>query len=55
MLCESCHRPLPVHEFPGAIPERQAVFVVRDGHRVHLPPCPEPEPMRPNDLTPDGS
>jgi hypothetical protein len=46
MNCALCHRPLPVHTFPGAIPERQAVFTVRDGQRVHVPPCP-PKPVTP--------
>lgn len=44
MNCEKCGQPLPVHHFPGATPEHQAVFTVRDGIRVHVPPC----PARPN-------
>lgn len=43
MLCEACGQPLPMHHFPGAHPERQRVFTVKDGKRVHLPPCP-PKP-----------
>ena len=42
MTCAKCGQPLPVHNFPGAIPERQAVFTVRDGLRIHCPPCPAP-------------
>jgi len=41
MTCAKCNQPLPVHHFPGAIPERQRVFTIKDGKRVHVPPCPE--------------
>lgn len=45
MNCERCHQPLPVMLFPGAPKERQAVFTVIDGKRVHVPPCPRPNPI----------
>ena len=43
LYCAKCSQPLPVHTFPGAIPERQAVFTIRDGARVHADPCPQPQ------------
>lgn len=53
ILCDKCHQPLPVQVFPGAIPERQAVFVVVGGRKCHVPPCPEPKPLTPATETGD--
>lgn len=50
LYCAKCHAPLPVHVFPGAVPERQAVFTVRDGQRVCADPCvtvSAPQPINP--------
>ena len=52
LLCAKCHQPLPVHHFPGAHPERQAVFTWKDGQRVHADPCQPvtvsaPQPLNP--------
>lgn len=44
MLCDRCHQPLPVMLFPGAPKERQAVFTVIDGKRVHIGGCPRLNP-----------
>lgn len=35
-ICQHCRKPLPVHTFKGAHPARQAVFVLRDGRRLHV-------------------
>lgn len=42
MNCHLCGKPLPISHFPGAIPEHQAVFTVRDGQRIHAGGCPAP-------------
>jgi len=50
LYCAKCHQPLPVHAFPGAHPERQAVFTIRDGVRIHADPCvtvSAPQPINP--------
>ena len=50
LLCAKCHQPLPVHHFPGAHPDRQAVFTIRDGVRVCADPCvtvSAPQPINP--------
>lgn len=39
LYCAKCHQPLPVHHFPGAIPEWQAVFTWRGGERVCVDAC----------------
>lgn len=50
--CALCRQALPV--IPTDNPEMpvQAVFTVKDGQRVHVPPCP-PKPMHPNENTGD--
>lgn len=55
LLCARCGNPLPVHVFPGAVPERQAVFTVRDGQRVCAEPCAPTvaSPSRPLNLPAD--
>lgn len=50
LLCAKCHQPLPVHTFPGAHPERQAVFTWKDGVRVCADSCvtvSAPQPINP--------
>lgn len=52
LKCAKCGNVLPVHQFPGAHPERQAVFTIRDGQRVHADPCQPvtvspPQPINP--------
>jgi len=52
LYCAKCSQPLPVHTFPGAIPEQQAVFTWKDGQRVHADPCQPvtvspPQPINP--------
>ena len=52
LYCAKCHQPLPVYTFPGAHPEQQAVFTIRDGVRIHADPCQPvtlsaPQPINP--------
>jgi hypothetical protein len=50
LTCAKCGSELPVHHFPGAHPEWQAVFTWRDGVRVCADPCvtvSAPQPINP--------
>lgn len=46
MNCDACHRPLPLMRTENPEMPLQAVFTLKDGQRVHVPPCPaKPNPI----------